>query len=77
MCTSAHSQSIPGRPSWQTSAKNVCASALPCRENRSVPRAIRYPIGKLPSSSQIVRSAVPSSTAFSGMSAVISGSWVR
>ena len=61
----------PGRPSWQRSARNVCASALPCREKRSLPRAIRYPIGKLPSSSQIVRSAVPSSTALSGISAVM------
>ncbi len=77
MCTSAQSQSMPSTPSWQRSARNVCASALPWRENRSLPRAMRYPIGKLPSSSQIVSSAFASSTARSGASVVSSGSWVR
>ena len=42
MCTSAHSQSMPGRPSWHRSAKNVCASALPCRRE---PVGCRAPSG--------------------------------
>ena len=41
MWTSAQSQSMPGTPSWQRSARKVWASALPWRENRSAPLAIR------------------------------------
>ena len=77
MCTSAQSQSTPGSSSAHTSARNVCASAEPCRENRSAPRAMRYPIGRLPSSSAICSNAFASSTALSGTSAVMSGRCVR
>ena len=77
MCTSAQSQSMPGSPSWHRSARNVCASADACRLNWSAPRAIRYPIGRLPSSSEMYSSAFASSTALSGISVVSSGSCVR
>jgi len=76
MWTSAQLQSTSPSPTACASASAGWAKALACRKNRSAPRAIRYPIGKLPSSSHTLISDSSRSAARSGAIAISSGIWV-